>query len=113
MSLTSSALTLAITVAPAGTQTEAEGRAVVSKKYLGDYRLENIPDGRGGVKAAPVYCGKLFRFSLPPERVRQLRLSRVLLAAACTLALLVPLLLTAEGGACAACRGWTLYAGRL
>ena len=69
---------------------------MVSKKYLGDYRLENIPDGRGGVKAAPVYCGKLFRFSLPPERVRQLRLSRVLLAAACTLALLVPLLLTAE-----------------
>jgi hypothetical protein len=42
---------------------------VVSRKYVGDYRLENVPDRRGKLKTVPVYRGPLFRFKAQEKRL--------------------------------------------
>ena len=43
---------------------------VVSRKYVGDYRLENVPDRRGKLKTVPVYRGLLFRFKAEESKVK-------------------------------------------
>lgn len=43
------------------------------RKYADDYRLENVPDGRGKLKTVPVYAGAQFRFLADASRIRRLR----------------------------------------
>ena len=69
---------------------------MVSKKYVGDYRLENVPDRRGKLKTVPVYRGPLFRFKAEEGTLKKSKKSFLLLTAFITAALLAVMLLHAE-----------------
>ena len=66
---------------------------MVSKKYLGDYRLENVPDHRGKLKTVPVYRGPLFRFTAKEEVLKKAKRRNLLLVSLITAALLTTMLL--------------------
>ncbi len=69
---------------------------MVSRKYVGDYRLENVPDRRGKLKTVPVYRGPLFRFSADEKTLKTAKRRVLALTAVLTAALLVTLLLPSE-----------------
>ncbi|MBO4326072.1 MAG: hypothetical protein J5950_02230 [Clostridia bacterium] len=54
---------------------------MLNKKYVGDYRLENMKDKKGKVVTKPVYKGTYYVFEKPADKVR----SEVRLIAAFTL----------------------------
>ena len=72
------------------------GTFLVSKKYVGDYRLENVPDRRGKLKTVPVYRGPLFRFKAEEGTLKKAKKRVFLLAVLITTALLAVMLLHAE-----------------
>ena len=73
------------------------GRTVViSKKYVGNYRLENVPDRRGKLKTVPVYRGPLFRFTAEEGTLKKAKKRFLLLIALITAALLATMLLQAD-----------------
>lgn len=45
-----------------------------TRRYVGDYRLENVRDSRGKLRTVPVYRGTCFRFAESMPRNRRLRL---------------------------------------
>ena len=69
---------------------------MVSRKYVGDYRLENVPDRRGKLKTVPVYRGPLFRFKAENGVVKAAKRRLLLLTALATASLLVTMLLRSE-----------------
>ena len=69
---------------------------MVSKKYVGDYRLENVPDRRGKLKTVPVYRGPLFRFKAEESRLAITKRRMLCFTAIESAALLVTMLLRAE-----------------
>lgn len=69
---------------------------MVSKKYVGDYRLENVPDRRGKLKTVPVYRGPLFRFKAGEQTLKTAKRRLILLTALATAALLAAMLLRSE-----------------
>ncbi len=69
---------------------------MVSRKYVGDYRLENVPDRRGKLRTVPVYRGPLFRFKADKKTLDRAKKRSLLLTAAASAALLVTLLLRAD-----------------
>jgi hypothetical protein len=69
---------------------------MVSRKYVGDYRLENIPDRRGKLKTVPVYRGPLFRFKAEETLLKKAKLRCLILTAAASAALLAAMLIHAE-----------------
>ena len=69
---------------------------MVSRKYVGDYRLENVPDRRGKLKTVPVYRGPLFRFKAEDGVVKAAKRRLLLLTALATASLLVTMLLRSE-----------------
>ena len=69
---------------------------MVSKKYVGDYRLENVLDEKGRLRTVPVYRGPLFRFKADEERLKRGKRRSALLLAAATAALLLTLLLRSD-----------------
>ena len=69
---------------------------MVSRKYVGDYRLENVPDRRGKLKTVPVYRGPLFRFKAENGVVKAAKRRLLLLMAIATAALLATMLLRSE-----------------
>lgn len=71
---------------------------MVSRKYVGDYRLENAvqPDGR--LKTAPVYRGDWFVFSGGAEALRRAKRTYVLLSMLCASLFAAVLLLNAPSG---------------
>ena len=69
---------------------------MVSKKYVGDYRLENVPNRRGKLKTVPVYRGPLFRFKAEEKRLAAAKRRLLVLTVIASAALLVTMLLRAE-----------------
>ncbi len=69
---------------------------MVSRKYVGDYRLENIPDRRGKLKTVPVYRGPLFRFKAEETVLKRAKLRCLILTAAASAALLTTMLIHTE-----------------
>lgn len=69
---------------------------MVSRKYVGDYRLENITDRRGKLKTVPVYRGPLFRFKAEGKTLKIAKRRLLLLTALATAALLVTMLLRSQ-----------------
>ena len=69
---------------------------VVSRKYVGDYRLENVPDRRGKLKTVPVYRGPLFRFKAEESKVKAAKRRCLLLTLLETAALLITMILHSE-----------------
>ena len=69
---------------------------MVSRKYVGDYRLENITDRRGKIKTVPVYRGPLFRFKAEGKTLKIAKRRLLLLTALATAALLVTMLLHSQ-----------------
>ena len=65
---------------------------MVSRKYVGDYRLENVPDRRGKLKTVPVYRGPLFRFKAEESKVKAAK-RRCLLLTFLETAAVMPLVL--------------------
>ena len=65
---------------------------MVSKKYVGDYRLENVPDRRGKLKTVPVYRGPLFRFKAKEKQLAEAKRRSLILTALISAALLVTML---------------------
>ncbi len=61
---------------------------MVSRRYVGDYRLENVKDKNGKLVTKPVYKGKYYVFEKSAEEVRRgiTTLSACALAAVLTLA---------------------------
>ncbi len=66
---------------------------MVSRKYVGDYRLENVPDRHGKLKTVPVYRGPLFRFKAEETKVKRAKVRCLTLTALLTCALMVTMLL--------------------
>ena len=69
---------------------------MVSRKYVGDYRLENVPDRRGKLKTVPVYRGPLFRFKAEESKVKAAKRRCLLLTFLETVALLITMILHSE-----------------
>ncbi len=46
---------------------------MVSRKYAGDYRLENVKDKNGKLVTKAVYRGEIFGFVRPGEEMRRIR----------------------------------------
>lgn len=65
---------------------------MISRKYVGDYRLENVPDRKGRLRTVPVYQGPVFRFTAAPQALRNTKIRCAALAAIGTAALLGTLL---------------------
>ena len=65
---------------------------MVSRKYAGDYRLENRTDAKGRVKTVAVYRGRDYFFEDPRARERGTRRTLALLALALWPELIVPLI---------------------
>lgn len=64
---------------------------MVSRKYTGDYRLENITDRRGRIRTVPVYRGDWYSFCESAETVRRTKRLCCILSALC-LAMFLPVL---------------------
>ena len=72
---------------------------MISRKYLGDYRLENRTDPRSGkVKTVPVYRGAWFAFAADAAAVRRAKRIYPCLCALCAALFLLVLLLNAPSG---------------
>ena len=72
---------------------------MVSKKYLGDYRLENRRDPKNGkVKTVPEYCGEWFGFERGADEVHRMKRLCLALTAVVELLFLMVLLLNAPCG---------------
>ena len=72
---------------------------MVSKKYLGDYRLENRRDPKTGkIKTVPEYCGEWFGFERGADEVRRTKRLCLALTAAVEVLFLTVLLLNAPCG---------------
>ncbi len=72
---------------------------MVSKKYLGDYRLENRRDPKTGkIKTVPEYCGEWFGFEHGADEVRRTKRLCLALTAAVEVLFLTVLLLNAPCG---------------
>jgi len=71
---------------------------LVSRKYTGDYRLENITTPSGKVKTVPVYRGEWFAFVCPENEIRPMKLKYTLSSALVTLLFILVLLLNAPCG---------------
>ena len=72
---------------------------MVSRKYAGDYRLENRADARTGkVKTVPVYAGKWYAFDADAATVRRMKRLYPALSALCAVMLLLVLTLNAPCG---------------
>lgn len=72
---------------------------MVSKKYLGDYRLENQTNPKTGkIKTVPVYRGEWFAFEIGPDEVRREKRLCLGLTAAIEALFLAVLLLNAPCG---------------
>ncbi len=69
---------------------------MVSKKYVGDYRLENVLDRRGKLKTVPVYRGPLFRFKQEESVVKRAKVRCIVFTAAATISLFATLIIRAE-----------------
>ena len=69
---------------------------MVSRKYVGDYRLENVTDRRGKLKTVPVYRGPLFRFTADEKTLKAAKGRCLALTVLLTAALLVTLVLHSE-----------------
>ena len=69
---------------------------MVSKKYVGDYRLENVPDRKGKLKTVPVYRGPLFRFTTEEAALKKAKKRFLLLTILLTAAVLATMLLHAD-----------------
>ena len=68
---------------------------MITRKYTGDYRLENVLDAGGNLKTVPVYRGPYFRFCAPAAEIRRTKLRLMLLILASSAALLLALILPA------------------
>lgn len=72
---------------------------MVSKKYLGDYRLENVPHPRTGkLRTVPVYRGEWFAFAENEAEIRRVKRLIPLLTALILIAFLAVLLINAPCG---------------
>lgn len=72
---------------------------MVSRKYAGDYRLENRADARTGkVKTVPVYTGAWYAFDADAATVRRMKRLYPALSALCAAMLLLVLTLNAPCG---------------
>ena len=72
---------------------------MVTRKYLGDYRLENRTDPRSGkIKTVPVYRGAWFAFTADESAVRRAKRVYPALSALCAGLFLLVLLLNAPSG---------------
>ena len=71
---------------------------MVSRKYTGDYRLENITTPSGKVKTVPVYSGEWFAFVCSEAEVKLLKLKYPLSSLMITLLFILVLLLNAPCG---------------
>ena len=69
---------------------------MVSRKYVGDYRLENVTDRRGKLKTVPVYRGPRFRFTADEKTLKAAKKRCLALTVLLTAALLATLLLHSE-----------------
>jgi len=69
---------------------------MVSRKYTGDYRLENVLDAGGQLKTVPVYRGPYFRFTASAEVIRRTKLRLLILTLISSIALLAALLIPAD-----------------
>ncbi len=69
---------------------------MVSRKYVGDYRLENVPGRRGKLKTVAVYRGPLFRFKAEEQTLKTARRRLLMLTGLASAALLVTMFLRAE-----------------
>ena len=69
---------------------------VVSRKYVGDYRLENVTDRRGKLRTVPVYRGPLFRFISEEAVLKKAKKRCLLLTFLITAALLATMILHAD-----------------
>ena len=64
---------------------------MVTRKYTGDYRLENVLDSRGKMKTVSVYSGAFFRFTESGERLRRTKSLAAVLTVLSAAAGLIPL----------------------
>lgn len=64
---------------------------MVSRKYTGDYRLENVTDKRGKIRTVPVYRGDWYSFCESAGTVRRAKLLYCVLSALC-LVMFLPIL---------------------
>jgi len=71
---------------------------LVSRKYTGDYRLENITTASGKVKTVPVYKGEWFTFACDEAVVRRIKRIYPAFSVVITLLFLLVLLLNAPCG---------------
>ena len=71
---------------------------MVSRKYTGDYRLENITTASGKLKTVPVYKGDWFTFACDEVGIRRIRRSYPAFSLVIALLFLLVLLLNAPSG---------------
>lgn len=71
---------------------------MVSRKYTGDYRLENITTASGKIKTVPVYRGDLFSFVADEAVIRRAKLLFPLSSLLIALLFIAVLLLNAPCG---------------
>ncbi len=71
---------------------------MVSRKYTGDYRLENITTPSGKVKTVPVYRGEWFAFVCPETDIKRLKLKYIVSSLLITLLFILVLTLNAPCG---------------
>ncbi len=50
-----------------------DGRGMISRKYVGDYRLENVENSKGRLVTRPVYRGDIFSFEKSGEEIVKTR----------------------------------------
>ena len=53
-----------------------------TRRYVGDYRLENVSDARGKIRTVPVYRGKRFRFADEAPLKRKILIAALIASAA-------------------------------
>lgn len=66
----------------------------MSRKYVDDYRLDNVLGPNGKLKTVPVYCGDWYEFEADEETVRKTKLRYVVLTALAVASLLYLLIFT-------------------
>lgn len=73
----------------------------MARKYVGDYRLDNVLGPNGRLKTVPVYCGDWYELAAPKERHRAIRLRYLSITVLAALALILLLVFTDRMA-----RGW-------
>ena len=66
----------------------------MAKKYVSDYRLDNVLTESGKLKTVPVYTGDWYEFEAAPEQVRKTKLRYLFLMIGAVLSLLWLLVFT-------------------